>query len=371
MKKESQKKSTISRQILLPTLAGIIILAVGIVGLMGIIFYQRYQNQVVTDFTKENALLSERVSGFLSEAYAVSEEIENMAEIRSMETNQQKPVLEAATGRKDYFELLYVVNDAGMQTARSEGELGDRSDRFWFKQVQEGKQPFFTPSYISRSTNLPVASVIFPLMDGNTFIGAFGADIKLESLAALAAEYSDTSRDKIVFLLDGDGTVVGHPDETYVREMYNFQTYTKTIAASGDNETGAEDGEPLTENYSSSFKKMIEAVMSGQSGNNVVKMSDGKYYASYSPIVLDGTSEAWSVVTLQKRSTLMCPIYIAISVAVVLAIAVLVIVTMFVISVTSRITKPITDITDGIIVASEGDFSVKVQAEAESAIVLK
>ena len=364
MKSEAQemkKNSTILGRLLLPTLSGIIILAIGIVSLMGIIFYQRYQNQVVTDFTRENALLSDRVSAFLSEAYAVSDEIVNSAEPQSMEPDRQKALLEGAVGRNDYFELLYVVDEAGMQTARSSGELADRSDRFWFKQIQEEKQPFLSQSYISKSTDLPVTSLIFPLLDGNKFSGAFGADIKLESLAALVEEYSDTSRNKIVFLMDSDGTVVAHPDPQYIQEMYNFRTYTKTVP-------GSEEGQPLAENYSASYKKMIEKVMSGQSGNDVVKMKDGTYYASYSPILLDGVSDAWSAVTLQKRSTLMRPIYITIFIAVLLAVAVLAAVSFFVVSATSRITKPITDITDGIKVASEGDFSVKVQAEEHTEI---
>lgn len=44
----------------------------------------------------------------------------------------------------------------GMQTAKTSGELGDRSNRWWFKKLLEEREPYVSKSYYSATDQVPV-----------------------------------------------------------------------------------------------------------------------------------------------------------------------------------------------------------------------
>ena len=215
---------------------------------------------------------------------------------------------------------------------------------------------------------------IFPMYDDGNFIGVFATDIKLDYLVSMVNEYSDDDSEKIVFIIDGEGNVVAHPDATYIEELYNYVTYTKTVSVkdSNGNAKTDEDGNILTQeeniNETESFKNMINDVMSGKSGNDIIKMEDGKYYASYSPIALDGYSDQWSVVTLQRRSKLMMPIYVVVLIALIITALALVAAAFIVNRIAKKVTNPIVDITGIIGAASEGDFSIKADTDNDTEV---
>ncbi|MBR1693695.1 MAG: methyl-accepting chemotaxis protein [Lachnospiraceae bacterium] len=375
-KTENSKKSKILHQLLVPSLLIIGVLAVLILGIVGIIFYNTYQNQVTKANLSENALMSNNVAAFISEAYALSEELANDPDILTMKTDVQTPILEGCVGRNPYLELLYIQDSTGMQTGRSSGELADRSTRWWFQQVLADKQSFVSKSYYSVNTGMPCASIFFPMYRDGEFLGVFATDIKLDSLVSLVTEYSDPAKDKTVFIIDGEGNVVAHPDTTYIEELYNYTTYTKTVSVKDENGnvlTDA-DGNILTQeeaiHYSDSFKSMISKVLSGESGNSIVKIDGSRYYASFSPIIMNGTSDPWSVITIQKKTTLMSSIYFAVGIAVLISIVVLVLAAFIINIIARRITKPILEMIDIIGAASEGDFSVKADADNRTEVGL-
>lgn len=374
MKKKSEKK--LLRSLLVPILSVVVVLAVVIVSVQGVFFYQNTHNRIMQDSLAENHLIAENVSIFISEAYSLSENLAQNPTILTMQTDQQTPVLENCVANNPYLELLYVQGADGMQTGRSSGELADRSERWWFKQVTEEKKAFVSKSYYSVNTGMPCASVFFPMYAGDTFTGVFATDIKLDSLVTLVSEMSDTKKDKMVFIIDGEGTVVAHPDKKYIEELYNYKNHTKTVSVkdgTGKVQTN-EDGSIVTEEkeitISDSFAKMINEVMSGKSDNAMVKMDGDSYYAAYSPIVMDGESDAWSVVTIQKKNTLFSPLYTVLGITILVAFLALLLSAFIVRNITRRITDPVTKLTSAIGAASEGDFSVRAEGSGAEEIVL-
>lgn len=361
----NRKKSVILKQLLTPIVVTIIILGLLIVSIMGVIFYKTYESRVIADSESETQLISDNVREFISKAYGISEELAKSPDILTMDTEIQSPILADCVERNPYLELLYIQDTTGMQTGRSSGELADRSERWWFKQTVADKVSFVSKSYYSVNTGSPCASIFFPMYNEGEFIGVFATDIKLQSLVDLVVEYSDTDNDKTVFIIDGEGTVVAHPDASYIEELYNYVTYTRTVSKKDDkgNVMTDADGNIVEEekNFkeSDSFKKMIEEVMSGKSGNCIVTVGGNKYYATYSPIVMDGESDSWSVITIQRRGTLMKPLYIMLLVALLIAACMLALAIVLVRSNVKKITNPLIELTDIIGVASEGDFSVK------------
>jgi len=114
-----------------------------------------------------------------------------------------------------------------MQTGRSIGELGSRKDRMWLIHMEETKKPFISETYVSISTDAACTSIYFPLWNDGEMIGVIGADIKLSSLHDLILLYSDEYSHS--FIIDGKGVVVAHPDQTFIDELYNYSTFTKSV----------------------------------------------------------------------------------------------------------------------------------------------
>ncbi|MBR1740315.1 MAG: methyl-accepting chemotaxis protein [Lachnospiraceae bacterium] len=373
MKKKSEKK--LLRSLLIPILSVVAVLAVVIVTVQGVVFYRNLHSQIMQDNLTENQLIAERVSSFLSEAYALTEEMAQNPSILTMDTNIQTPILENCVKNNPYLELLYIQGTDGMQTGRSSGELANRSERWWFKQVTEEKKPFVSKSYYSVNTGMPCASVFFPMYQGESFAGVFATDIKLDSLVSLAAKVSDEKKDKTVFIIDGEGTIVAHPDEKYIEELYNYKNNTKTVSVKDDagNVKTDADGNIITKEegieVSDSFDRMIAGVMAGKSDNAMVKIDGSTYYASFSPIAPDGESDAWSVVTVQKKGTLLAPLWFSILLSVVVAFLALVLAGFLVRRLTKRITDPITELTEAIGLASEGNFSIHAEGRGSAEIV--
>ena len=136
---KENKNAKILNQFLRPILLVMGILAITILCVLGITSYRAFQNQIRKDSQAESELIAKNVSAFMSEAYALSEELANSPDILTMETDIQTPILEDCVSRNDYLELLYIQDTTGMQTGRSSGELADRSTRWWFQQVMADK----------------------------------------------------------------------------------------------------------------------------------------------------------------------------------------------------------------------------------------
>lgn len=359
------KRGRILNQFLVPILLVVGIMALAILCITGMFFYNAFQERATADMLSENTLIAQNVASFVDEAYAVSEELANNPSILTMSTATQNQILSKCVARNEYFELLYIQDVTGMQTGRSEGTLADRSGRWWFQQVMKDKEAFVSQSYYSVNTGMPCASIFIPMYRGGGLVGIFAADIKLDSLSELAEQYSDADKEKTVFIVDGEGNLVAHPDRKYVEELYNYVNYTKTVSvkdASGKVKTEA-DGTIITKEEklecTDSFKAMIKDAMAHNKGKTLVVIDGNKYYASYSPILLSGQSTPWSVVTVQRRSALIMPVYLMMGMIVVLTVIVMIIALFIVRSIATRVTRPIVEITEIIGAASEGDFSIK------------
>lgn len=363
MKRESGKK--LLTGLLMPILTVIGALAFIIVFVFGVIFYSNTRKQIINDSLAENKLIANNVSSFMSEAYALSENLAQNPSILTMDTNVQTPILENCVSNNTYLELLYIQGIDGMQTGRSSGELANRSERWWFKQIVAEKKPFVSKSYYSVNTGMPCASVFFPMYKDKEFAGVFATDIRLDSLVSLVAQFSNEDKDKTVFIIDGEGTVVAHPDSRYIEELYNYNNCTRSISVKDDsgNVKSDEDGNILTQDepieVSDSFKKIISEVMAGNCATSDAKLDGKQYYVSYSPIVMDGESDSWSVITVERKSTLLAPIYIAILIAILISVVMLFVAFVIIRKLTKRITDHIEELTGAIELASEGDFSVR------------
>lgn len=366
------KKKSILKQMLIPVIAVICLLAAMILA----IFMTAYEKDVYSRNEDISDLLAGEIGVFMDGAYSVNEELAENPSILTMDTEIQTAVLAQCVARNDYLEQIYIQGTDGMQTGRSQGELADRSTRWWFIQTMSEKKPFISKSYYSVATGMPCASIFFPMYKGEELVGIYAADMKLDFLQNLIGEYSQEEDGRISFVIDGEGVVVAHPNAQQIEEQYNYQEMARTVSVKDG--TGAvkkdAEGNIITEQIplevSEEFGQMIGEVMKGNSGSSKISYEGDTYYASYTAIPLKGESDSWSLVTLHRKSAAMATVNGMLkAAAVILAVGVAIALFIMVVLV-RRLTRPLTVITGLIGEAAEGDFSIRAEEESGNEVGL-
>ena len=274
-----------------------------------------YDDQIRDDINQTSFFIEKTVGSFINGMYSLCFELAVNPSLLTMDGGIQQPIIAASAARNDYIELLFITGTDGMQTARSEGMLGDRSGRFWFQYIMEHKQPFVSHSYFSVYTNMPCTSMFIPMFDGSGKVGILGADINLRYIQGLAEQFTNFKSGRYAFIIDGEGIVIAHPDNLFLETLTNYKTLVRTVALTDayGNAVLNPDGSVVTVEeeivISDRYRAVIEAVMNGESGLEIVREGKTDYYMSYKPIVLPGYSDSWSVITIQDRSVAMSVIY--------------------------------------------------------------
>lgn len=368
------KKSGIFKQLLLPMIVIVCSLAAGLTVIVSVIFMRSYEKELYGRSQDKSQLVAGEIATFLDGAYGITEELSKNPSILTMETDVQTPILADCVKRNPYLELLYIQGVDGMQTGRSSGKLADRSTRWWFVQTMEEQKAFISKSYYSVNTGMPCASIFFPMYREDVLTGIFAVDLKLDYLQSLIEEFSDTENGEYSFVIDGEGVVVAHPDSTQIAELYNYKLLTKTVSSkdsSGQPLTDA-DGNIITEEQqitiSEDYRKVISDVMAGNTGSRKMKNDRTSYFVSYTPILLKGESDSWSVITLHKESAAMAPIYRIIIVAVVVVLCAIALAILVTTLLARKFAQPIVSITKLIGDASDGDFTVQAAEDSKNEI---
>ncbi len=273
-----------------------------------LVYARSYEKQIFAENDRQAQYMAHYLFSFMHDAYKLTENLSLNNDVLSMETSRQTPVFADAIKRNDYFELIYAQGMDGMQTGRSSGSLGNRKERWWFVKMEHLQKPFISESYYSVGTNMPCASVFFPIQKDGEMIGIMAGDIKLSALHDYVE--ADADEGSWSFILDGKGVVVAHPNAVYQEELYNYVKLTKTITLKDA------DGNPLqnaagnlTEEQpfaiSAAYKPAIEDMMNGNI--NSVKINDGgeNIFLSYRPVKLDGASDPWYVLSVKEEDVAM------------------------------------------------------------------
>ncbi len=309
------KTHSIAQKLMVCMLPIVLLMTLTICGITYVALINSYREEVNHTLADNANFIASDVETFIDGAYDMLEELSVNPEILTMDTATQTPLLSGCVSRNDYLELLYVQGTDGMQTARSSGTLGDRGNRWWFIQMMEEKKPFVSKSYYSISTQMPCVSIFFPMYENTEMIGIFAADLKLQYMQELIMELTDTESGKYAYIIDGEGTVMAHPDNTYLAELVNYKTHTRQVAKKDGagrvmlNADGSEMTEEQSFELSEEYTAVIDNVMSGKSGNAEVRDGDTDYFVSYTPILLSGNSDSWSLIVFQDQQAAMAPVY--------------------------------------------------------------
>ncbi len=357
------KKKSIFKQLLIPMIAIVAALSLVLATAIVITVSKSFEKEILNRNHDKSQLVAGEISAFMDGAFSMTEEMAKNPSILTMATDIQTPILADCVKRNPYLELLYIQNKEGMQTARSSGTLADRSTRWWFIQTMKEQKSFVSKSYYSINTGMPCASIFFPMFKEQELLGVFAVDIKLDYLQSIIEQFSNEEAGEYSFVIDGEGVVVAHPDHSLIEELYNYVKYTKTVSKKDANGNPIADagGNIQTEEQpfevSNAYKKVIEDVMAGNSSSTKLRNDGTSYYVSYASIPLKGSSDSWSVITVQKVSSAMSMVSFIIVISVIAALAAIGVAVFIITKLAKKLTAPILTLTGLVSAAAEGDFS--------------
>lgn len=317
---------------------------------------------------------SQNVIEFLDTAYLMTEELANNSDIRSFDRERQMEAIRSNIERNGYFELIYIQDVKGEQTARTSGFLGNKADRWWFEKIMDDRRAFIGRSYISSANGNTVCPIVFPVYDNDELKGVLAADVNLSRFQTFANRFN-TKRGSEVFIIDSQGTLIAHPDMELVEEQYNYLTMKKRhydkgqygqklVDSSGNFKYHEEDIE-----VSPRFVQMVEKALSGEEGFVQYEDTDGKNLVSaFTPIELPGNTKNWALITVQKKEDAL----FFLNGIERLNMVTLAVVTILMVGIgyliANRITKPIIELSEKFDAASKGDLSVKSECKRKNEI---
>lgn len=354
---------SIKNKLILVTLILVLIPLIGSTTLGFYLSYNDLKEKAITDQTTLANSVADSVLSFVDKGYALTEHLAYSDSIVAFEQEAQKNALVGTVERHPYFDLLYIQGTDGMQTARSVGDLADRSSRWWFTKMMEDEKAFISQSYYSLSGNKPVTSIFFPIYQNGMLKGIMGADLSLDALQKIVEENSQNG--SYAYVIDGEGVVIAHPDKVQVSELYNYKTLEKTVQVkdSQGNVVLDADGNETTEvqpiEVSKEIQTITDKVLKGETGVSEYKDLTGEEVISaYQSISLPGESSPWAVITVQKQADALSIIHnmqernmIMIGILIPLVI----LITYFI---ANSITKPIVSLMKLMEKANQGDLTV-------------
>ncbi|MDU2064574.1 MAG: EAL domain-containing protein [Sporomusaceae bacterium] len=280
-------------------------------------FYTVFSEQIHRENREHTSDVAAQVSGFVANAYNISQEMALNSEVTTMDPSRQKLFLADALTRYPFIDNFFIQKTAdGWQTGRAKGENQNRATRWWFQKMLKDNQPFVSKAFLTLGTetkaNYPVTSIYFPVYQEQRYVGIFAADLKLEMLERFVESFNIPGR--YFFVLDSEGTVVAHPERAQVDAMYNYKNATKTLAVKDKSgnviiEQGNQKLEELPVDISAKLQEITVKALQGETGQAEYITDTGmSFLCYYQPIQLPGMSAPWVAVTVQNKDIALAPV---------------------------------------------------------------
>jgi HD-GYP domain-containing protein (c-di-GMP phosphodiesterase class II) len=222
------------------------------------------------------------------------------------------PILSEMHLKYSFVELFFLQDAQGNQTARSYGMIGQRAERWWFKQISEKKdyRPFISFSYYSLTGHKPAASIFHPILENGSFLGILGMDINFQHLQNLVEEYVK-SNDMYAIVTDMNGVIIAHPDTEKIDNIYNLIKMTRSTLQDKNgalNDEGFLEQDESKLDWPEEIGTAVTAAVTGEQGEiRNIKVEHELSHIYYAPIPLttEGNSgQNYAVLLVHKRHNL-------------------------------------------------------------------
>lgn len=168
--------------------------------------------------------LSDRLDAWTQSNFAVLRMAAAMPEIRSMNREQQEPLLRAIAREYPWMYLVFTVGPDGMNVGRSDREpLVSYADRQYVKDALSGRQMAWQ-TVIGRTSNVPALVIAVPVREGERVTGVVAAAMTVEEISRHIAAWKRGGTGS-AFLLDEQGFVIAHPAKHRVLRRENLESH--------------------------------------------------------------------------------------------------------------------------------------------------
>lgn len=267
--------------------------------LLTIFFY--ILSSVEKETEQKNTIFAEQLSNQMQtelEKYVSIIETAAMQEaVISLDYTQAEPYLQELLAKEgtDVWSHFLIANQYGTEQAHTEGKSGhgysiSREEVFsktWNESVTYVCEPM-----ISISTGNAVLGIGTPIYRGEEKVGVLIGFLRLESIANILNQYEFTEGG-YAFMLNSDGTLSAHPDQSLVlAEYYGMPDETDAEAVAFYN------------SIPEKLKQVYRAMTNGESGSIMVKNQGNLSLYSYYPLgvhnmsicIVSPVKEAFSLV---------------------------------------------------------------------------
>jgi len=181
--------------------------------------------------TKQNVLSSNQtitiqianeIEGFVSTDKTLLETLALSPTAYAMDAPAFREMIVTAQKKSPEFETIYVMNQAGMQIAKTtNSSLNNKADKDYFKNAMQGRT-YITNSYISQLTNAPTITISTPIKDAKgNIVGVLAGDVSLKAIGELARKVV-IGQAGYIDVVDQKGSLLAHCDAEKVKNQENI-----------------------------------------------------------------------------------------------------------------------------------------------------
>ncbi|WP_186429477.1 methyl-accepting chemotaxis protein [Clostridium sp. BSD9I1] len=286
---------------------------------LGVISIVRASNSLTVEAEKSLLSLSKEGSKVIQSRIEVQKKALEMIALRSdiqgMDWKIQQPILKRQVQRANFLDIAIVGLDG---TAHySNGTTSKLGDRDYVKKALNG-QVNVSDLLVSRVTNEIVLMYAAPIERDGKVVGALIGRRNGDSVSKVIDD-TGYGKEGYGYVINSNGTVVGHPDREKVLNQYN------------------PINEAKNDENQKSVATMIEKVLKENTGVSSYSFNGNDMYAGYAPI--EGTNWMLIITANQKEVLSEVPKLISIIVSVMFIVLVISIIITYLIG--SSIVKPI------------------------------
>ena len=188
-------------------------------------------SNIIRQETKENLALKaealkDNVSSWTEMNVLALKNLTLQPDIRSLNSQQQKPILESVVDTYEYIYLAHTTNLNGLNIARSDNKAPKNyPDRLWLKEVKTGNK-MFLQTLIGKTSQKPSLCLAAPINKQQTISAVAVICSVLEELTEQVGTVK-FGKTGYGFIVDERGRILGHPDTklTSGDELTDYSSY--------------------------------------------------------------------------------------------------------------------------------------------------
>ncbi len=173
------------------------------------------KNDTARQFTEISNGLGTQVNGWVDKNFRVLNTCARLSSVTGMEQAQQEEVLKHIQQEYPWMYLVFTVDLAGMNVARSDGKkLKDYSDRQYYKDIINGKTHSWQ-TLIGKTSKKPALVLAVPIREEGKLVGVFASAMTIRDISDKVAGWK-RGNTGAAFLVDEKNTVIAHPNSKLV-----------------------------------------------------------------------------------------------------------------------------------------------------------